>query len=170
MSVQGDAREFDWTGSHEIKAIEEGIALLSSDSESKDAKPTPTTLAWHDHTLVIGPSQKMHSKSRSNTQLVCATKTESSAFVIAIPHLFTSLRPSLVGEVILELKARLLTGGQPCAVGAMASLRLCAARVAFWSAPSCADSPRPQPTLERDPTANRRLVAMSEAYPDVAAG
>jgi hypothetical protein len=169
-SVQGDAREFDWTGSHEIRGSEEGIALFSIDSESKDAEPTLTTLAWHDHTVVIVPIVK-------NAQQVTLEYTPNLRDENRIERLrYRYSSPVHQLETILDWRGYF--GTQSAVVDGWATMRrrgngfFASVRgtAGFLVGSVLRRLTRPQPTLERDPTAKRRLIAMSEAYPDVAAG
>jgi hypothetical protein len=171
ISAQADADQFDWTGPAKIKKLEEAIALYFESTTETSAPAKPATLAWHDQTAVIIP----------------LTGKEKSVIIEYQPSLRDETRiarlryrhagPDHVLETILDWRGYF--GRNSAVVDGWTKMRSAGhgfvasigGTVGFVVASVLRRLTLvPQPTPERDPTAQRRLIALSERYAHIANG
>ena len=169
-SAEEESNEFEWAHRNKIVAIEEAIGLYFSDDPDTITSSKPHTLAWHDHTAVIIPLKG--NESRFRLRYTPSLRDENR--IERLRHRYGG--PDHVLETFFDWRGYF--GKQSTILDGWSKMRS-AGHGYFASIKGAAGFvvgsilrrlTRPQPTLKRDPTAMRRLVGMSERYPNIANG
>ena len=169
-TAEADADQFNWTGPGKIRKLEEAIAVYFESTAEAGTPTKPATLAWHDQTAVIIP----------------LTGKEKNVIVEYQPSLRDDNRvarlryrhagPDHALETILDWRGYF--GRNSAVVDGWTKMRSAGhgyvasigGTVGFVVGSVLRRLTRPQPTLERDPTAPRRLISMSEHHAHIANG
>jgi Putative serine esterase (DUF676) len=166
--AEADANEFDWTGRGKIKKLEEAIALYLENAKEASTPVKPATLAWHDRTSVIIPL----TGKEKNVIIEYQTSLSDENRIGRLRYHHAG--PDHVLETILDWRGYF--GSESAVIDGWTKMRSAGhgfvasikGTVGFVVGSILRRLTRPQPTLERDPTAQRRLVGMSERYSDIA--
>ncbi len=166
--AQLEARELNWTGSGKIEALEEALALYPEGTEYGDTDAIPATLAWHDRTALIIPL----TASTQQIMIEYSPSLRDENRVERLRHRYAT--PDHELETILDWRGYF--GRQSAVVDGWTKMRLQGhgyvasffGTFGFVICHTVRRLTRPQPTIERDPTARGRLIHMSEKYPQIA--
>jgi hypothetical protein len=168
--AEADANDFDWTGPGRIRKVEEAIALYFENGTDASTPAKPATLAWHDQTAVIIPLTGK--EKRVIVEYQPSLREENRIGRLRYHH----AGPDHALETILDwrgyfgLTSAVVDGWTKMRRAGHGFVASITGTVGFVVASILRRLTRPQPTLERDPTAQRRLIDMSERYPLIANG
>ena len=167
-AAQAEAQEFDWDGAARVEALNEALGLYASGKPFPDRKDALATLAWHDRTGVIIPL--LGEEERITVEYQPALRDEYR--VARLQHNYATPEHRL--ETILDWRGYFGTGSligdgwttmRRRGHGFIASVE---GTVGYVVASVLRRLTRDPIEQGRDPTARRRLIAMSERYPQVA--
>jgi hypothetical protein len=169
--AETEADQFDWAGPTKIRKVESAIALdFESSREIGAPRLQFNTLAWHDKTAVIIPISDKVNNVIVEYQPSLSAETQIARF----RHLYASSEHTL--ETILDWRGYFGTNSavvdgwtkmRSAGHSFVASIR---GAVGYVVGTVLRRLTRPQPTLERDPTAAGRLLKMSDRHPHIANG
>ncbi len=151
--AQLEARELNWTGSGKIEALEEALALYPEGTEYGDTDAIPATLAWHDRTALIIPL----TASTQQIMIEYSPSLRDENRVERLRHRYAT--PDHELETILDWRGYF--GRQSAVVDGWTKMRLQGhgyvasffGTFGFVICHTVRRLTRPQPTIERDPTA-----------------
>jgi hypothetical protein len=164
--AEQDSLEFDWATPGVLAQVEEALAYYNSTPKTESQRPD--ILAWHDHTTVIIPI--LSDRQQLLVEYLPSLRDENR--VERLKFRYGSSEHRL--ETIFE--ARGYYGTESAVIdhwremrrsghGYVASVRSSAG---FLVGRILRRQAKPVPTLNNDPTYRRRLIDMSERFPDVA--
>jgi hypothetical protein len=154
-----EALEYNWAGSGRIEAHEEALALYPEGSAA-----VPSTLAWHDRTLVILPI----TSDFQEFSVEYSPSLRDENRVERLRHRYATPEHEL--ETILDWRgyfgpdSAIIDGWKIMRRQGHSYAASLTGTFGFIVAHVVRRLTRPHPTLERDPTAAARLIQMSEAY------
>ena len=168
-AAESEAREFSWAGTGKIEALEEALALYPEGTDYGDTEAVPDTLAWHDETAVIISLSE-------NAQQIFLEYTPSlrdENRVDRLRHRYATPEHQL--ETVLDWRGYF--GRESAIVDGWTMMRQhgydfmssVVGTFGFVVAHVVRRLTKPQRTFKNDPTAHRRLIQMTESYPQVAA-
>ncbi len=171
-SAEAEAHEFDWTSGGRIRAVEEALGIYPNVDLKSDVQDDPATLAWHDHTAFIIPIE-LPPDGQSEVPLILDYKPglREANRTKRLRHRYAS--DAHVLETILDWRGYF--GRQSAVLDGWTKMRRAGRgyRAAFTGTVGYVVGSvlrrltRGQPSYTRDPTAERRLVTMTERYADV---